>query len=350
MTLLPGSVGEMRIAHIADTHLGYRRWHYADGGRNIRELDVYRVFDEAVDQIVELEVDALVHAGDLFDSHHPSTEALSVAVDALARLRDAGIPVVIVAGNHSTPRHGSAAHVFGLLERFGVKALWREPEVVHIGGLAITGIPHHPDPAVLRRRIEAAAPDPDADANVIVMHVGVEPSPAAGAGEVAAVELGPEALELCQGFDYVALGHNHSHAQPSPSSCYAGSLERLTFADDARLKGFALLDPAQTYATGRVELVPVSARPLHDLAPIEAGAHEDLLAPIEQALAGLDLEGAIVRCRIAGGGRRAWRDLDRRRLAQLTSACLHVELVPELEAGFRDTPEGYGTVRSQAVS
>jgi exonuclease SbcD len=332
----------MRLAHIADTHLGYRRWHYAKDGRNVRELDVYRVFDEAVDRIIELEVDAVVHAGDLFDSYYPSTQALSVALDALARLRDAGIPVVVIAGNHSTPRHHGAAHVFGLLERFGVKAIWREPEVVRIGGLAISAIPHHPDSDVLRARIQAATPDPGADANVIVMHVGVEPLPGAGSGEVAAVELGPEALEYCQGFDYVALGHNHPHAQPSPSSCYPGSLERLTFADDAEQKGFVLLDPEQTYATGRVELVPVHARPMHDLPPIDASEHEDLLAPIERALAGLHLEGAMVRCRIVHVEQRVWRTLDRKRLAELTAGCLHLELVPEF-GGSEMPPVGAPT-------
>src|SRR4051812_37267296 len=82
----------MRIIHFSDTHLGHWGLRKIDSeGHNIREQDVYRAFGAAIDQIVELKPDAVVHAGDFFDSWHPSTEALSVALDGLARLRKARI-------------------------------------------------------------------------------------------------------------------------------------------------------------------------------------------------------------------------------------------------------------------
>ncbi len=122
----------MRIVHLADTHLGFRQLHHVDAtGRNVREQDVYRAFERAIDTIVELKPDAVIHAGDLFDSYHPSSAALGVALDGLRRLREAGIPVVIIAGNHSTPRVAAAEHIFGVLERFGgVHVVYRATEVI----------------------------------------------------------------------------------------------------------------------------------------------------------------------------------------------------------------------------
>lgn len=325
----------MRLAHLADTHLGYRHLHYSDDqGRNVREQDLYAVFNEAIDSAIELGVDAVIHAGDLFDGYHPSTQAIEVALDAFGRLRDAGIPAVIIAGNHSTPRQRSVAHVFGLLERYGsARALWREPEVVRVGELAVTGIPHHPNPELLREWITAAAPVPDAAFNVLVLHVGIEALPRAGSGEVASVELGPEALEQTAGFDYVALGHLHTHYKASLDASYAGSLERLTFHDTAKEKGFALVDLERVGRDGFVRLIPVHARPVHQLPAIVASEHEDLLAPIEAALGKLDLDGAIVRCQVQGVDQHAWRALDRKRLAELTRSCLHLELQPEFRGG-----------------
>ena len=43
----------------------------------------------------------LVHAGDLFDTVKPKTRAYTTVLDALTRLHEAGIPLVIVTGNHS---------------------------------------------------------------------------------------------------------------------------------------------------------------------------------------------------------------------------------------------------------
>ncbi|MDQ1686683.1 MAG: repair protein SbcD/Mre11, partial [Frankiaceae bacterium] len=95
----------MKIVHLSDTHLGFRQLHRVnDAGRNEREQDVYDAFERAISKIIEIAPAVAIHAGDLFDSYHPSSAALGVALDGLRRLREAGIPVVVIAGNHSSPR------------------------------------------------------------------------------------------------------------------------------------------------------------------------------------------------------------------------------------------------------
>ena len=62
---------EIRILHTADTHLGYRQYH-----SEARRKDFFAAFELVVNDAVEMQVDAVVHAGDLFDSRNPTLEDL----------------------------------------------------------------------------------------------------------------------------------------------------------------------------------------------------------------------------------------------------------------------------------
>ncbi|MBA3516681.1 MAG: metallophosphoesterase, partial [Rhizobiales bacterium] len=97
MTLRP-----LRLAHLADTHLGYHALHRVDPetGRNQRAVDVERAFAAAIDQILEGEVDLVIHAGDVFHHTRPSWSALQCFVRQMRRIEDAGIPCLVIGGNH----------------------------------------------------------------------------------------------------------------------------------------------------------------------------------------------------------------------------------------------------------
>jgi DNA repair exonuclease SbcCD nuclease subunit len=320
----------MRIAHFADTHLGFQRWGYQDpDGLNQRETDVYAVFNQAVQQMIKRDVDVVIHAGDLFESHHPPTRALQVALDGFGRLKQAGIPVVAIAGNHSTPRSPQAAHVFGLLERFGVHAMWREPGRVQLGDLVVTGVPHDHDQGALREKIKAARPDPSASFNVLAWHAGTEGLAEGGDRETASVELEPEMLNEGASFTYLALGHLHGYDRPTPNACYAGSLERLTFGDRASKKGWIEVDLAAAGSEGFLRLREVKPRPVHQLPPVDATGVEDLWPVLEPIIAPLDLEQAILRVPLIGVERAAWRSFDWAAWMDATKTALHAELEPE---------------------
>ena len=107
----------MKIVHVSDTHIGFSAYRKVDDetGINQREMDVYRRFAEFTDKAIEIHPDVVIHSGDLFDSVRPSNRAISVALDNLARITAAGIPVVVIAGNHSTPRLRETGSVFKIL-------------------------------------------------------------------------------------------------------------------------------------------------------------------------------------------------------------------------------------------
>ncbi|MDD1701153.1 MAG: metallophosphoesterase, partial [Methanoregula sp.] len=93
----------MHLIHIADTHLGLAAFNRLDpeSGMNLREKQVYDNFLLAIDAIIGQKPDVLVHAGDLFDTVKPKTKAYTTVMEALERLHIAGIPLIIIAGNHS---------------------------------------------------------------------------------------------------------------------------------------------------------------------------------------------------------------------------------------------------------
>ncbi|MGL5082690.1 MAG: exonuclease SbcCD subunit D [Microcoleaceae cyanobacterium] len=116
----------MRLVHTADWHLG----------RTLKGQDRTPEIEFALDQLLQaakdLEVDAVLIAGDVFDSANPPIEATRVAYQFFRGLSDAKIPAVVIAGNHD-----SAARIDGhasLLALAGVTALGK-PRIAAEGGV-----------------------------------------------------------------------------------------------------------------------------------------------------------------------------------------------------------------------
>ena len=107
----------MKIVHIADTHLGLSQFNRLDpeSGMNLREKQIYDNFLSAVERIIAEKSDVLVHAGDLFDQVKPKTRAYTTVMEALERLHAAGIPCVVIAGNHSMVKTRYATSPFEVL-------------------------------------------------------------------------------------------------------------------------------------------------------------------------------------------------------------------------------------------
>lgn len=317
----------MKIVHLADTHLGYHALPGVldpDEGINQRQADVFRTWREAVERAVELAPAAVIHAGDLFDSSRPAPRTVTEALDGLALLRDAGIPVLVIAGNHEAPRFRSGGSVFQILERFGIHAIWREPQTVEVNGLAIHAVPHEPDAAALVADIDSLKLDPKADANILVLHAGLEALPRQRYQEVNEITLDPDVLARVD-YDYVAMGHLHAYRVPQVNAAYPGSLERLDFSDTEGEK--ALLEVDLGAGAGAAEFLvrhPVAARPLINL---NVGCHEldatEVLQSIEKAAATCNLESTVTHVVLDQIARDIYQGLDYGAISRIFDGCLH---------------------------
>lgn len=262
----------VRLAHFSDTHLGYRATSRFDpeSSRNQRTVDVDLAFTRTIDDIVSRKVDGVIHSGDVFHHARPTWQALRHFIRQMRRLEQAGIPTLVIAGNHDTPRVRTGGSAYSVLElalpaiRF-VTEYDDDHDVTTFEALDlhVQAIPHgaltNPDPAVTS--VVAGK------RNLLVTH-GAAPG-VLPAGLF--TEPGEQLLEghlLDPDFDYIALGHIHQTQQVTAEAWYAGSTERFGWNDVTAKPGYNLVTMAAPGEAASVEHIDLPARPMIALKPV----------------------------------------------------------------------------------
>ena len=327
----------MRLVHLSDLHLGFRQYQrLTPGGINQREADVARSFQAAIDRTVVLQPDVVLIAGDVFHNVRPTNPAIVHAFLQFSRLR-AALPdarVVIVAGNHDTPRAAETGSILRLFRELGVSVAYAEAERFFFPDLelAVLAVPDLPT-----KRPELA-PDAAAKYNVLLLHgevQGMLPEHVAAADR-AALEIPLEELRV-SAWDYVALGHYHVYRQIAPNAFYSGSLD-YTSANpwgelfEERLAGIAgkgLIEHDLDAGAHVFHPVPPS-RPFVDLPPISARGLTvaEVDDRIRVSVDGCDggIDERIVRLIVRDLPRHIARDLDHRALREYKRRALHFHL------------------------
>jgi exonuclease SbcD len=100
----------MKFAHFADCHLG--GWRQEE----LQSLN-FQAFQKAVDMVIQERPDFLLLAGDLFDSAYPPIEILKDAFGEFKKLKEANIPVFMIAGSHDFSASGKT--FLDVLEKAG---------------------------------------------------------------------------------------------------------------------------------------------------------------------------------------------------------------------------------------
>ncbi len=331
----------MRIAHLADVHLGFRQFQRLDpSGVNQREMDVALAFRRAVDAIVAQRPDAVLIAGDLFHSVRPTNRAIIEAFTGLRRLRQAlpRAPVALIAGNHDTPRSVEAGSILKLMGALGVDVVDDATRRLHYPDLdlSVLAVPHA---ALLgERRSGEWRRDGRARFNVLMLHPevpGLFPEGVTDYGG-ARVDLAEMAGGADGAFDYVALGHYHIVHEVAPRIWYSGSLEYTSpniwgewreEQREHRTKGFLMAD----LATGKLERVDLEPRrPVYDFPWLDASGMTaaELDAAIRERLASLPfpIEGTVVRLVVREVPRALAQALDHEALRAARAAALHFHL------------------------
>lgn len=264
--------GTIRIAHITDTHLGYRALNKQDPhtGRNQRTVDFERALARAIDDILRQNVDAVIHAGDVFHHSRPTWQSLRHFIQQFRRIEDAGIPTLVIAGNHDTPRLRTGGSAYSVLELAMSKIRFvaeyedvHEVDIFKDLNLHVHAVPHGAltnDDPVIPEIYEGRR-------NILVTHGMVpgilDPGVSAEPGEqILNVSL------LDPTFDYIALGHYHLHMEASPKAWYAGSLERTGWGDREATPGYCIVELDSPGDPPRIQHIDLPARPMVDLKPV----------------------------------------------------------------------------------
>jgi exonuclease SbcD len=295
----------VRILFLSDTHLGLDLPVRPRVERRRRGEDFFRSFALALEPAIAGEVDAVVHGGDLLYRSRVPAWLAEAALAPLRRVAAAGVPVLLVPGNHERSRLP-----FPLLAVHERLTVFHQPRTVRleVRGLrvAFAGFPYQAD---VRARFGALLEatrrhEPPADVRLLCIHQCVEGA-TCGPGNHTFRD-GPDVIrraDLPEDVAAVLSGHVHRpqvlHAPGRPVVIYAGSVERTSFAEAGERKGAVVLElgPAGVTALSfrRLPARPMVIRPL-SLAGLGAA---EARARLERLLCDTP-EDAVVQLRLCG--------------------------------------------------
>jgi exonuclease SbcD len=330
-----------RVLLLADTHLGFDLPARPRVDRRRRGHDFQANFERALEPALRGEVDVVVHGGDVF--HRPRV-APSLAYEGLAPLvgvAEAGVPVIVVPGNHERsriPHHRFARHpLIHILDR---------PRVVtaEAGGvqLRFAGFPFERRVGGRFRALLRASgwrPDPAA-VDLLCLHQCVEGA-TVGPSDFT-FRPGPDVVrgaDIPAGFAAVLSGHIHRHqilerdlsGTPLPAPVlYPGSVERTSLAEVDETKGYMVVEVGSpgSAAGPRWWFRPLPARPMlvRDL-DVGGRSARALDAALRRMVAAAPSDAVLrVRPRGVPAGSEARRVVTAAHLRRIAPATMNVEL------------------------
>jgi DNA repair protein SbcD/Mre11 len=329
----------VRLVHLSDLHLGFRQYQrLTPAGINQREADVAASFRRAVDKAIELGPDLVLVAGDVFHNVRPTNPAILHAFAQLFRLRQA-LPeaiIVVIAGNHDTPRSSETGCILRLFVQLGIEVVDDAARRLSFADrdLSILAVPDLPGGR------PALVPEPGVRHNVLLLHgevEGVLPA-SATATDRASLEISKEEL-AAERWSYVALGHYHVYRQVAPNAYYSGSLDytsanpwgELVEERAAGIPGKGLIEHDLATEAHKFHALPPS-RVLVDLPPVAArglpAAEVDaaIRSAVEACSGGI--EDKIVRLVLRDMPRHVTRELNHKAIREYRRRALHFFIDP----------------------
>ena len=329
----------MKVLHFADLHLGVENYGRIDPitGLSSRLNDFLSALDQIIDYAVENGVDLVLFCGDAYKTREPTQTQQREFAKRINRLSTAGIPVLLLVGNHDLPNAIGRATATEIFDTLAVKNVYvaNRPDIYNIttasGAAQIVSLPWLRRSALLSRedtknlnleqinqklqqtltdiittRVEKLDPTLPA---ILAAHVWVT---GAQVGSESLMSIGQEHTLLLSNvaqpaFDYVALGHIHKHQvlSESPPVVYAGSLERVDFGEENDEKGFYVVNidtsPAVSERQVSFEFHPVSGRRFLTINVTLESDDLDLTATVLKAISlqEVKVKDAIVRLNIS---------------------------------------------------
>lgn len=251
----------MRLLHFSDIHIGMENYSKLDPetGLSTRLLDFLKTFDFIVDTALKEKVDAVVFAGDAYKTRDPNPTQQRGFGQRVKKIAKAGIPFILVVGNHDTPNAEGKANALDIYSALEIDNVWvsRKPELLEVptksGPLQIVTLPwlHKDDYKTVGDKLKSLYDKIKSDSPAIFLsHVEVEGASYGSEKGMAIANDVTVPLPLLQDkrLNYVALGHIHKHQVlgKDPFIVYAGSPHRIDFGEEKEDKGICLVDIAKT--------------------------------------------------------------------------------------------------------
>lgn len=304
----------LKLLHFADAHIDIATHgrHDPATGLPVRVLDFLKALDTIVETAIDEKVDLVIFAGDAYKDRTPAPTFQREWGRCIMRLSAAGIPTLLLVGNHDISPATGRAHTLQEFSTLQVphvtvidKPCFLHPKELEGLPLQVIGLPwvfrsnlmaslelSGEDPDRINREIEDRISDilnqwleelDPALPTVLTAHGSVQ---GALYGNERAVMLGrdlilPGSLIKDPRLDYVALGHIHKAQDVNkgsyPPVVYPGSIERVDFGEVNDEKFFSLVSLEKSKTT--FKFCPLPGRRFVDRA-IKIGADDDVMEKI----------------------------------------------------------------------
>lgn len=276
----------MKLLHTSD-------WHFGIGHGTMSYAQDQRFFLQELYRLIRTEhVDAVLLAGDVYDSSVANAEAISLYNEAVTTIcAELGVKLIVIAGNHdSAPRLASCRELLKASGLYVTGRLEREIVPVTVGNCDIYSVPFFGREEVLalfpeckeQIRSQETAMQVVCDhiretmdkekRNIILSHSLIVDAELSDSDRSARVGFATVvSKDVFEGFDYAALGHIHKPQKIAPHIRYSGSPLKYSFgSEEAQEKGVVLID------TQTMEETFVPIKPLHERMSVEGTCDEIL--------------------------------------------------------------------------
>jgi DNA repair protein SbcD/Mre11 len=240
----------LKFIHCSDIHLGTNRF-----GSDHLSGDFAVAFQRMADDAVSLDADAVIISGDFFNKPVVEPPVLLEAERALGMLKEAGIEVLAIEGNHDTTIYGDHISWIHFLSHRGLlkllqtrypdnkaniipwteelkKGAYHDIDGVRFYGLGYLGASSKKKLELLSEGIEPG------DYTVGLLHAGVDMFNDMDMGGAS-----KEDIELLRDkIDYMALGHVHYQYSIDEWIYNPGGLENWRIEECRRKKGYFVVD------------------------------------------------------------------------------------------------------------
>ncbi len=262
----------MRLAHVADIHPNSNATFAGSvaidptTGKNVALTDLRKSLEFVYGTVRDLQCDAVLIPGDVFDSVKPTMDEVAVILEWIELLAEE-TEIVVIPGNHDMAVSPNMATALEPLR-------WRRSVHLALSPCSFVlnlqdqlvrfhGLPY-PTKGRLLEQAAMADKSPEETTAIINHALGSilrgfradfgneEFNVLLAHGSVAHCTVGDQPRSLAHdillpvdefaGFDYCALGHIHQHQRVAENAWYSGSLMRNGFGEEREPKGFNLVE------------------------------------------------------------------------------------------------------------
>lgn len=316
----------IKVLHLSDIHLGSTTHGKVNPqtGLNTRLEDFVRALTLCIDRAIDEPADLVLFGGDAFPDATPPPLVQQAFAKQFRRLADAGIPTVLLVGNHDQHSQGVGGASLAIYRSLAVPnftvgdTIATHKIATEAGDIQIITLPWITRSTLLTKaetedlsmtevsqflierlqvvlEAEIRQLDPHLP-TILLAHVMVDTA-TYGAERFLAAGKGftiPLSMLTRDAFDYVALGHVHRHQilATQPLVVYPGSIERVDFGEENEAKGYCWLEVAK--GNVKFEFCAIPTRAFRTM-EVDVTQAEDPQSKLLKAIQKGKIDNAIAR-------------------------------------------------------